>query len=241
MSQKFFHRLAFSAGFGVRVQRHYELFEKPIPPPEYARVVKDFTLLDEKGTSWTNDKNIPRRKGAQGIWGWYFNAFFAEVPTYMNALYELYKTIGGRLREEVGIASVEQIEKLEADVIVNCLGRWAVELFPDDKRSTKIIRGHIVKVGIHEVPHDERDQYFSYNYSPDLKVYSRSQNDEGEKGTFKADVYFYPRSDGWLLGGSRQVGYPDIGQPWRTEDEQINGPVFKKKNWEIEVPEPIGN
>jgi D-amino-acid oxidase len=239
ISQKFFHRLAFSAGFGVRVQRHYELFEKLTDPPEYARVVKDFQLLDDNGTSWAKDKSIPRRKGAPGVWGWYFNAFFAEVPTYMNALYELYKTTGGRIREGIEITSIEQIEKLEADVVVNCMGRWAVELFPDDKKNTKIIRGHMVKVGIHEVPRDERDQYFSYNYSPDPTVYSRNQNDNGEKGKFKADVYFYPRSDGWLLGGSRQVGYPDIGHPWRDEDEQISGRTIKKKNWELEVPEPI--
>lgn len=239
VSQKFFHRLAFSAGFGVRVQRHYELSEIPVPPPEYARVVKDFTLLDERGTGWTNDKSIPRRKNAAGVWGWYFNAFFAEVPTYMNALYNLYEACGGRLRVDVKISNVEQIQKLDADIIVNCLGRWAVELFPKDKENTNIIRGHMVKVGIHEVPRDERDQYFSYNYAPDpkAKVYSRNQDDNGVKGEFKADVYFYPRSDGWLLGGSRQVGFPDIDEPWNGE--QISGGTIQKGGWEIEVPKPI--
>jgi D-amino-acid oxidase len=251
ISQKFFHRLAFSAGFGVRVQRHYELSEKPVDPPEYARVVKDFTLLDERGTGWVNDKNIPRRKGSAGVWGWYFNAFFAEAPTYMNALYELYKMAGGRLRP-VDIVNIEQIEKMEGDIIVNCLGRWAVELFPEDKEHTKIIRGHMIKVGIHQVPHDERDQYFSYNYSPDNKIYSREYPGKDEHGnilkddkgknvmiTDKADVYFYPRSDGWLLGGSRQEGFPGIGEAWRDIDEQISGPTFKKDNWETEVPKPI--
>ena len=242
VSQKFFHRLAFSAGFGVRVQRHYELFEKLTPPPEYSRVVKDFTLLDSEGTSWVNDKNIPRRKGADGVWGWYFNAFFAEVPTYMKALYGLFD---GRLRE-VEIKDIKDIEDISADVVVNCMGRWGVDIFKEDRKNTKIIRGHMVKVGIHEVPRDERDQYFSYNYAPDLAIYSRNQNDDGvqldNNGNpieFKADVYFYPRSDGWLLGGSRQVGDPEVGEAWREKDEQYGGDHFKKNNWELEIPKPI--
>lgn len=69
ISQKFFHRLAFSAGFGVRVQRHYEVHERKADPPEYARTVKDFTLLPDNGSGWVDDHNIPRRKDAKGIWG----------------------------------------------------------------------------------------------------------------------------------------------------------------------------
>ena len=153
VSQNFFHRLAFSAGFGVRVQRHYELYESPQIPPEYARVVKDFTLLDDNGKGWTKDKCVPRRKKSEGVWGWHFNAFFAEVPTYLIALKELCRECGVEpvFRE---IKSIGEIENGEADIYVNCLGRWATELFPDDKKNTNIIRGHMVKVGIHEVPRD---------------------------------------------------------------------------------------
>ena len=240
VSQKFFHRLSFSAGFGVRVQRHYELYEEPVKPPEYARVVKDFTLLDSKGIGWVNDKNVPRRKGANGVWGWYFNAFFAEVPTYMLTLKQLCQDCGVGFIEGREITSIEELEQSKSDVIVNCLGRWAVELFPEDKKNTRIIRGHMVKVGIHEVPRDERDQYFSYNYQPHMSVYSRKYiNDQGEPVTTPADVYFYPRSDGWLLGGSRQEGYPELGQDWRKTDEQIYGQKFKKDSWAEEVPKPI--
>jgi D-amino-acid oxidase len=242
VSQKFFHRLSFSAGFGVRVQRHYELFEEPQNPPEYARVVKDFTLLDDNGKGWTKDKCVPRRKKSEGVWGWYFNAFFAEVPTYMNALYNLYNAVGGDLiRSE--IKNLKELEDSKADIIVNCLGRWANELFPDDKPRCKIIRGHMIKVGIHEVPRDERDQYFSYNYKPKKEIYSRKyKNEKGVEVEEPADVYFYPRSDGWLLGGSRQEGKPDIDKGidgWKRTDEQISGAVFKKSNWETEVPESI--
>ena len=130
VSQKFFHRLAFSAGFGVRVQRHYELYEEKVTPPEYARVVKDFIMLDDNGMGWTEEKNkcVPRRKKSDGVWGWHFNAFFAEVPTYMNTLNKLYKECGGDM-EFREIKSLGELENSEADVIVNCLGRWATQFF----------------------------------------------------------------------------------------------------------------
>jgi D-amino-acid oxidase len=239
ISQKFFHRLAFSAGFGVRVQRHYEVAEVLLPPPEYARTVKDFTLLPLDGSGWVDDHNIPRRKSAPGVYGWYFNAFFAEVPTYMDALKQLYTDSGSRLVYKE-VKTRAELENLDADIIINCMGRWAVEMFPEDKVNTKIIRGHMVKVGIHEVPRDQRDQYFSYNYAPKEEIYSRKYKDKnGNEITSKADVYFYPRSDGWLLGGSRQEGFPSIGEAWRAEDEQISGELFQKEGWEVPIPKPV--
>ena len=238
VSQKFFHRLAFSAGFGVRIQRHYEVHERKISPPEYARTVKDFTLLPDNGSGWVNDHNIPRRKDAEGVWGWFFNAFFAEVPTYMDALFSVYEAAGGTIAYKE-IKSKKEIEKLDADIIINCLGRWAVEFFPKDKSNCIIARGHMIKVGIHEVPHDHRDHYFSYNYEPSKDVYWRKQN----KKKTKADVYFYPRSDGWLLGGSRQEGFPNLSEPWGKNDEQTDPKIkmVKLKNWEVGVPSPIWN
>ena len=241
ISQKFFHRLAFSANFGVRIQRHYELHEFKPTPPEYARKVKGLSMLSGDGYSWLNDPNIPRRKGAPGIWGWHFNSFFAEVPTYMQQLYKLYEVSGGEIhfREIFGLEELD--ENINGDAVVNCTGRWAMDLFPEDKKNTQIVRGHMVKVNIYEVPHDQRGQYFSYNYSPDpsSNIYSRIDPVSGQNSN--ADVYFYPRSDGWLLGGSRQVGYPEIGEDWREIDEQISPSVskMKKSGWKYEIPAPI--
>jgi len=184
-------------------------------------------------------KLIPKRKGANGIWGWHFNSFFAEVPTYMDALIELFRMSGGSLIKKE-YKTIDEIEKIDADIIINCLGRWAVDLFPGDKKNTKIIRGHMIKVGIHEVPHDQRNQYFSYNYKPVDQVYERKYIDsKGKEVIAPADVYFYPRSDGWLLGGSRQEGFPEVGEKWRSKDEQTYGQTIQKPGWELPVPKPI--
>lgn len=244
ISQQVFHHLAFSATFGVRVQRHYELYEHANPtPPEYARAVKDFTPLNSDGTSWMTDHNIPRRKGAKGVWGWYFNAFFAEVPIYMAQLYQLYEASGGFILPDASaIQSIEDIQNIKADAIINCMGRWATEIFKDDHKNVKVHRGHMVKVHMHEVPYDQRGQYFSYNYYPPKDVYQKP-NPEYKKGdheslkTIPADVYFYPRSDGWLLGGSRQEGTPEIGGNWNGVE--TIGDNHIKDHWKYGVPKAV--
>ena len=235
ISQRFFHRLAFSANYGVRVQRHYELFEYKPEIPDYSQILKDITMLPDDGSGWQNDRSIPKRQGASGIWGWYFNAFFVETPTYGPKLYDLYRATGGTFIKGK-IKNTEAFLDLNVDILINCSGRWATELFPEDKKNTKVIRGHMVDIGAHEVPHDHRDQYFSYNYSPDINIYSRNDKQHGKS---HADVLFYPRSDGWLVGASRQEGYPEIGQPWRDEDEQIAVETIKLPGWDVEIPKPV--
>lgn len=235
ISQTFFHRLAFSATCGVRVQRHYELYETPVEPPSYTHALKDLVMLSDDGKSWQDDQNIPHRKDAKGVWGWYFNTFFSEGPVYIEKLYALYRASGGMFIQKT-IKNKRELIDLECDAIINCMGRWAMEFFPEDKSNTSIIRAHMLKLRIYEVPHDPRKQYFSYNYLPESTIYQK----KGADGkTTSADVYFYPRSDGWLLGGSRQVGYPDIGEPWSETDEQTIGETYKKPEWDVEIPKPI--
>jgi len=239
ISQKFFNRLAFSAGFGVRKQKHYEIFEEKMTTPEYARSVEDFTLLAENGLSWVNHNYIPRRKEIDKVWGWSFNSFFAEVPSYVSSMYKLYKDIGGNIKYQE-LKSIDDINSLDADIVINCLGRWSLDFFPNDKPNTKIIRGHMIKVGIHQAPTNSLNQYFSYNYVPKKSIYSRKyKNEKGKTIKEASDVYFYPRSDGWLLGGSRQEGFPEIGQKWRQCDEQNFGKTIQKEDWKLPVPEPI--
>jgi len=235
ISQKFFHRLAFSAGAGVRVQRHYEIFESPTKAPPDREIIKDFTVLPADGSGYLSDPNTPHRKGANGAWGWHFNVFFAEVPTYLRKLYELYIASGG-IFIQGKIKNIDEFLDLKADVLINCAGRWATEFFPEDKKNTKILKGHLVKVNIFQVPHDKSNQYFSYNYLPELDIYHKKDRAGNRLPT---DVYFYPRSDGWVLGGSSLSGYPEIGEKWRSGDEQIAVETFKKPEWDIEIPKPI--
>ena len=86
------------------------------------------------------------------------------------------------------------LDDLTEDVIVNAAGLGALELF-DDPAPTSVIRGCLV----HVAPPTTLSRPVSYNYTPGPAVY---QNAQGEA----VDVYFYPRADAWILGGSRRLG-----------------------------------
>jgi hypothetical protein len=136
---------------------------------------------------------------------------------------------------------------LDHDVYVNCTGigsgdflasadrdtRWTDEpLAPDfappdfapprfepivDPFPPKLIRGHYLRLAIGEIPDWHRGRFFSYNYKPLAEIYRGT-------GGLPADVYCYPRSDAWLLGGSRQEGRLDADGNWlgeQTVGEQI--------------------
>jgi len=265
ISQLAFHRLAFCSHFGVRQQRHYELFEKPKELPAYAREVKDFTLLKDNGTSWIDERCIPMRKGAKGVWGWHFNAFFAEVPTYIQSLYNLYEAGGGEIEVLPQALSAQEFAKradeFRPDALVICAGYGSpAVLGKGDLKEVPVTRGHMVKVHIYDVPHDSRDLYFSYNYTPDNAIpeyTDAAMGDVKDEKTGKVsrsvvenaptDVYFYPRSDGWLLGGSRQSGLvnletrvwrPEVGGT-RDEFEAKRDYFIRHDSWAERIPRRI--
>lgn len=253
VSWDFFHRLAFRGAFGVRTQRHYEVFEKHVTPPEFARYDRSFVELDRG--DWYKNLRIPKRKRAQEVFGWYFDCFFCEVPTYMRQLLRLFEnTLAGLVVRGHKYRDFEHFiqENPESDVIINCTGAWSRDLVPSDRSNTEFIRGHMVKVAVYDVPRDKEGKYFSYNYSPSPEVYP--DPDRGQ-----ADVYFYPRSDGWLLGGSRQFGdipldeegnanwTPKKGLNYEVVPNPIEGrdaikvPMIQRPGWAYQIPEPIWN
>jgi len=240
LSQNVFHRLAFSCHFGVRQQRHYELYEVPKEPPVYAREVEDFLLLSKEGDSWTRERCLPMRKGARGVWGWHFNAFFAEVPTYLQSLTDAYLASGGELivcenpyrLDEF----IEKAKRNKADVAVVCAGYASPSLLgTGTPTEIPVTRGHMVKVHLYDVPRDDRGKYFSYNYTPEpitdqyTDVSARSDGNGLDERT-PTDVYFYPRSDGWLLGGSRQPGFfNSVTGEWRPKIVGMSRDEFESK------------
>jgi hypothetical protein len=56
-----------------------------------------------------------------------------------------------------------------------------------------------------------------------------------------SDVYCYPRSVGWLLGGSRQVGQLDDDEAWVGETTACDELGFPGSEGIISVPAPIFN
>ena len=244
ISQAFFRRLAFSASCGVRYQKHFEVYEEPPNGdptycPPYSNVVGSFELLPADGSG---APAAPRRTPNLPIYGWSFDTIFAEAPTYLTKLYELYEASGGMVQLVADppddIMSLQQFLAIRtADVLVDCSGEKSRLLYPDGSESEDFVRGHYLKVKTQEVPVNSAGQHFSYNYSPSSDVYPAA-------GGGSADLYFYPRSDGWVLGGSRQRGrLVDAGEDefgkrtWKFVGEETQGRTLRLND--VDFPAPI--
>jgi D-amino-acid oxidase len=222
-SQSFFEVLRQSGTCGVRQQVHYELFEQPEPAPDYAPALRDFALLPEDGSG---EPGAPRRPDASAVFGWRFRTYFAETPTYLRRLVALFRAAGGTIvRRRL---TPESIQALDAPVLVNCLGAAAPELFSDDRPSA-LIRGVLVHVsppGPARSPHHR--EIVSYNYAPSPSVYPRADGSAG-------GLYTYPRTDRWILGGSKQRGTLDADGIWHGEP--VAAPTTAIDG--VDVPEPV--
>lgn len=203
LAQSFFEILRQGGSCGVRLQRHYELFETPTPPPPYAASTHDFERLPDEGTA---ADGIPRRPGADAVFGWRFRCYFAETPTYLARLFALYETAGGQIEERD--LSQEDLKTLPEDAFVNALGAGGPSLFEDD-RPHSFLKGTLVHVTppgplLHE------GEMVSYNYVPSFDAYPTPYGDPG-------GLYVYPRTDSWLLGGSKRPGSLDDEDRWTGE------------------------
>lgn len=221
LSQSFFEVLRQSGTCGVRLQRHFELFESPTSPPDYLSSAHDVDLLPETGT---DAPGIPRRPAADAVYGWRYRCYFAETPTYLARLFALYETTGGRVKERT--LTRDGLADLPEDAFVNALGVGGPRLFEDD-RPHSVLRGTLVHVSppgpvLHE------GEMVSYNYRPSPEAYPTPDGTPG-------GLYVYPRSDAWLLGGSKRPGTLD-------GDDQWSGPPLACDTMRVsgrEIPAPI--
>lgn len=262
ISQQYFRALSAHAQCGVRSQPHNEVFEADtVAPPDYASAVEGFTFLSATDFS---SGSVPRRQGASALSGWRFNAFFCDAPVYLRYLHGLYKALGGHIapRSELPGTGLLPYLALDHAFYVNATGSAAPSFIasaaalqrayrerdlPGDSAEhelpfepladpwpTRLIRGHYLRLDVGRVPADCDGRLVSYNYTPAPTIY---QTARGEP----ADVYCYPRSDQWILGGSRQagnlgrsgewIGEETVGEEKRFACASGNGVVF--------VPAPI--
>ena len=238
VSQAFFRTLAFRACCGVRNQTHYEIFEDPATPsPEYAKSVENFRRLTPDELSQVQ---VPRRSGAMQTGGWRFDAYFCAGPDYLAWLYDFYAAMGGSVRAPPDDGRLSAYFARGHDVCVNCTGADANSFLAAaaadpaltdegaeaggeplaDAAPPKLIRGHYLLVDLKRAP---PGSFFSYNYKPPPAVYQTAL------GT-AADVYCYPRSDAWLLGGSRQEGAVDATGAWTGETTVGPQRLFPRDN-----------
>ncbi|HKR48094.1 MAG TPA: FAD-dependent oxidoreductase [Pseudonocardiaceae bacterium] len=233
ISQEYFRVLAFVARCGVREQTHYEIFEQPhLEAPDYSCLLRNFEQLTDVDLL---QDGVPRRPTADWASGWRFDVLFCEAPEYTAYLYELYRALGGTVSligSELARRSIAEYLKLDYQYYVNCTGHGAAEFLStgdafdiddqpslpqyeplNDGHEQRFLRGHYLRVDIKQPFTDARGRFFSYNYTPTAEIYSTASGDP-------ADVYCYPRSDCWILGGSRQIqnGPLDSSGAWTGEE-----------------------
>jgi len=225
-------------------------------PPDYAQAVRNFEMLPTDGAGIPV---MPRRPNSVPIFGWHFETYFAEAPVYMKSLYEYFKSISGKFSiyelPPTKVLKIEEILELKGEfkACVLCLGARARSVLEGEQEFAQIHRGHYIKLKTQNVPRMKNlkgkfeESFFSYNYTPKPEAYPKNI----EK-TEAADCYFYPRSDGWVLGGSRQLGKVKIKNNkvyWegvQTYSEKIlipgHGKIRSPEQIQmVETPAPILN
>lgn len=217
-SQTLFYELRKFSFPGLATHHHFEIFEEDPGDLDYRNWMPNFRYLND-----LDSDTIPQRKKSPKLHGWVFDCIFADWPLYFPALIETYQQCGGNIISH----KIEQsdIETLSADTIVNCSGAGAPHLFDDPCDKQLIMRGHMLHKANAPLIKNKSEEIISYNYTPVASVYS---NDSGTP----CDVYFYPRKDGWIIGGSRQIAKLEQQQwPENNGEEcyEINDITFPKQ------------
>jgi D-amino-acid oxidase len=240
-SLRLFETLHFSGTAGVRKQRHYEVFETKHAPESYAPQMPGYRLLPDDGSG---ESGVPRRTPEAPVYGWSFQTLFAEMPRYRAFLAGLYRKLGGEV-EAGRFLDVDSLRRETAETIVNCAGAWGAGLWGDALPS-RYVKGTLVRAQAGgRIPWNRATgEVFSYNYHPAPSIYARPDGSP-------ADVYFYPRTDGWLLGGTRLesddlpadgVRFSDDITPWTGESwngTTVTIPHEGAAGQTCEVPAPI--
>ncbi len=208
-SQSFFYELRKRTFPGLTIHKHYEIFEFETEQPEYVNWMLNARNLDE---------SAPKLPGADNIYGWVFDCIFADWPLYFPALQNLYKQAGGEITLE-RLTSAD-IRNLPSATIINCSGLGSRLLF-DDPAPHLLLRGHLLHKKDAPLITNDASEIISYNYTPKSSKYADSEGDA-------CDIYCYPRKDGWILGGSRQVGTINADGKWNGNE--ITSDCYEVKN-----------
>lgn len=200
-SQKIFYELQKKGFPGVTMHKHFEIFEEKTQPPPYSDA-----MLNTKMIEHIDHDPIPAPAGDRDLNGWLFDCIFTDWPRYFPVLINLYISIGGQITRQS--LRKHHIGDLPAPVIINCSGMGSPTLFDDPVEEQLLLKGHLLHKPDAPLITDDNGWIISYNYTPKPAVYADA---EGQA----CDVYCYPRKDGWILGGSRQLGTLDQDRQFR--------------------------
>jgi len=213
LSQAVFKYLCSLPESGVKRYRMYEVFEhEPAQAPLSSRRMK-FQHFEGRPDQLKRTIDPPSRPGATYLWGWTFETFFADMPEYLPFLWSMFFERGGILhRTRVSNDSILQLS--ENRILVNCLGYGAVNVFNDRSPST-IMRGRQVLVPGSAPVTGPDNLPVAYNYTPPAEIFPRADGDAEY-------VHFFPRSDGWILGQTREPGHLLSDGTW--EGDAVTSP-----------------
>ena len=225
-SQRCFDCFRDAPEWGVRVQRHAELFEFPTDRPSYAAGLRNPKWFEQDAQPLDR---LPQRRNAPGPYGWTFDMTFVEAPRYLRELYALYEQIGGTV-QRMHIRP-DNRSTLPGDVWVNCLGYAAPQVF-DDPAPATYRHGfllHVAPPADAAIP-PQTESVASYNYALQPNAYPTPSGNGG-------GIYFYPRSDVWIVGGTKHPAHADgtyqasLCEPTR----RVHGVVLPAAMWYTNV------
>ncbi len=224
-SQSVFCNLSANEKSGIEIQELFEVFEdKPEDPPLGSRRMKmqyfEGTPAQLKGTV-----DPPCRPGAEQLWGWKFDTYFADMPKYLSFLWSLFKDRGGILKiQKIGPAILEHAA---GRLFVNCLGIGSVA-FTGDSAPLKILRGKQILVPNAPRLIGKQALPVAYNYTPKEEIFPRGDGNPEY-------LHFFSRADGWLLGQTREPGTLNQTGEWIG----ITAPVPTTNLNNIAIPKPM--
>ncbi len=205
-SQAAFKLLCERADSGVRIYRMFEVFEQEPDDPPLASSRIEFQAFDGAPAQLKDTIDPPFRPGAEHLWGWHFNTYFADMPRYLPFLWQMFDEQGG-IYEQRKVEHGAIFEGESQQPIFNCIGHGAIE-FARDKAPSVIMRGRQVLVP-HAPMITGRDNVpVAYNYTPPAQVFQRA--DGGPEY-----VHFFPRATDWILGQTREAGELGADGLWR--------------------------
>ena len=161
---------------GVNMRDGREYLREVVNLPPWRDDIAAFRILE--------DEEIP----SGYVFGWEFRAPVIEMPLYMPWLMDRFEELGGTFKQ----GFIDNLQDLEGEVVVNCVGLGARELCDD--REIKPARGQIIFV--------KQDPGIGhFDQQPETLTYT------------------IPRSDVTVLGGTAQVGDWDL--EIRDEDNDL--------------------
>ena len=199
-SQQFFNHLYEQKFLGITKHRHFELFSYRINKPDYLIGMHNVNKVSEE--EWT-----PSHPSITTPNGWAYDCFFTDWNTYFNQLIQLFKRNNGSIIKRK--VDLNLLNNINHNIIINCSGAGSNDLL-EETNTPLIVLGHLLKIKTSKPMNSPLSKPISYNFSPGIDIYKNYTNDP-------LDVYFYPRSTDWVLGGSRFIGTLDENGQWAPD------------------------